>query len=72
MATSKEMNEKEYELIFGIICLLVSIIWGYYEIKDWNKMKKDDYMLKSYSIEIIGGLIAFFMIGVAGIYRYFS
>ena len=72
MATSKEMNEKEYELIFGIICLLVSFIWGYYEIKDWNKMKKDDYMLKSYSIEIIGGLIAFFMIGVAGIYRYFS
>ena len=66
------MNTKEFELIFGIICLLISIIWGYYEIKDWNRMKKDDYMLKSFSINIIVGLIAFFMIGIAGIYRYFS
>jgi len=66
------MDRKEFELIFGILSLLVSIIWGYYEIKSWIKMKKDDYMSKSYSIEIIGGLIAFFMIGIAGIYRYFS
>jgi hypothetical protein len=66
------MSTKEFELIFGILCLLLSIIWGFFEIKDWNRMKKDDYMLKSYSIEIITGLIVFFMIGVAGIYRYFS
>jgi hypothetical protein len=66
------MSTKEFELIFGILCLLISIIWGFFEIKDWNRMKKDDYMLKSYSIEIITGLIVFFMIGVAGIYRYFS
>ena len=66
------MDRKEFELIFGILSLLVSIIWGYYEIKDWNKMKKDNYIRKSYSIKIIGGLIVFFMIGIAGIYRYFS
>ncbi|SFU45448.1 hypothetical protein SAMN05216480_10433 [Pustulibacterium marinum] len=66
------MNTKEFELILGILCLLMSIFWGYYEIKDWNKMRKDDYMLKSSSIKIIGALIAFFMIGIAGIYRYFS
>ncbi|MCL8009569.1 hypothetical protein M8845_19280 [Gelidibacter japonicus] len=62
------MSTKEFELIFGILCLLISIIWGYYEIKDWNKTKKDDYIIKSFSIEIIGGLIAFFMIGIAGIW----
>lgn len=66
------MSRKEFELIFGILCLLISIIWGYYEIRDWNKMKKDDYMLKSFSIEIFSGLIVFFVIGIIGIYRYFS
>ena len=52
--------------------LLVSLIWGFYEIKDWNRMKKDDYILKSLSIKVIGGLLVFFMIGIAGIYRYFN
>jgi len=65
------MSTKEFELIFGIISLLVSITWGFYEIKDWNRMKKDDYMLKRFSIKIIGGLLVFFIIGIAGIYRYF-
>ncbi|QCX39041.1 hypothetical protein FF125_11570 [Aureibaculum algae] len=66
------MERKEFELIFGILSLLVSIIWGYYKIKDWNRMKKDNHIRKSYSIQIIGGLIVFFMIGIVGIYRYFS
>lgn len=66
------MNTKEFELIIGIVCLLISIIWGFYEIKVWNKTKEDDYMLKSNSIQIIAGLTIFFMIGIAGIYRYLS
>jgi len=64
------MNIKEKELLIGLISLAVSILWGIKEIKDWNKL--DNWWLKSYSIEIIGGLIIFFMIGIAGIYRYFS
>jgi hypothetical protein len=66
------MSTEEFELIFGIMSLLVSLIWGFYEIKDWNRMKKDDYILKSRSIKVIGGLLVFFMIGIAGIYRYFN
>lgn len=66
------MDRKEFELIFGILSLLVSIILGYYEIKAWNKIKKDDYTLKSYSIKVIGAIIIFLMIGFVGIYRYFS
>ena len=65
------MNTKEFELIFGLLCLLISIIWGFHLIKEWNNTKKNDYMMKSFSIELIGGLIIFFMIGIAGIYRYF-
>jgi len=71
VGNKQKMDKKEFELIFGILSLLASIIWGYYEIKAWNKMKKNDYMLKSFSIEVITGLIVFFMIGIAGIYRYF-
>ena len=66
------MERKEFEFVFGIICLLLSIIWGYYEIKAWNKIKNDDYMMKSFSIEFFGAIIMFFIIGIVGIYRYFS
>ncbi|WP_430907514.1 hypothetical protein [Maribacter sp. 2-571] len=64
------MNHKEYELLIGIVSLIVSVAWGYKEIKEYNDL--EDYWLKSYSIEIIGGLVCFFLIGIAGIYRYFS
>jgi hypothetical protein len=71
VGNKQKMSTKEFELIFGIISLLVSLIWGFYEIKDWSRMKKDDYFLKSLSIKVIGGLVVFFMVGIAGIYRYF-
>tara|TARA_B110000914_G_scaffold59055_1_gene51233 strand:+ start:748 stop:978 length:231 start_codon:yes stop_codon:yes gene_type:complete len=72
VGNKQKMSTEEFELIFGIMSLLVSLIWGFYEIKDWNRMKKDDYILKSLSIKVIGGLLVFFMIGIAGIYRYFN
>lgn len=65
------MTRREFELIFGLIFFLISIIYGFYKIKDWRKIQKDDYMLKSFSIKTIGGLVVFFIIGVVGIYRYF-
>lgn len=66
------MDREEFELIIGLLCLLISIFWGYSEIKEWNKTDKDDYMLKSSSIKILSGLIIFFLIGIIGIYRYLS
>ncbi|CAL65916.1 membrane protein [Christiangramia forsetii KT0803] len=73
MATSKEkMSNKEYELILGILCLILSFILLYIEIKDWLQIDKKDYMRKSYKIEIITGAAIFMITGITGIYRYFK
>ena len=64
------MNTNEKELLIGLISLVVSIVWGIKEFRDWKKL--DNWWLKSYGIEIIGGLVILFLIGIAGVYRYFS
>tara|TARA_R110002072_G_C7766330_1_gene518772 strand:+ start:180 stop:380 length:201 start_codon:yes stop_codon:yes gene_type:complete len=66
------MNNREFEIIFGIICMIISILLGLREIKIWNNLEKEDYILKSFSVKKIGAIIGLFLVGIAGIYRYFS
>lgn len=64
------MNHNEFELILGILCLILSFILFYLEIKEWKNIEIKDYMLKANSIKIISGAIVFLIAGIAGIYRY--
>jgi hypothetical protein len=66
------MNRKEFEFIFGIICLLIALILAFREIKKWRELDEQDYILKSNSIKKIGAIIVFILIGIVGIYRYIS
>ncbi len=66
------MNSREFEIVFGIICLIISILLGLREYKNWNSLEKDDYILKSFSVKKIGAIIGLFLVGIAEIYRYFS
>ena len=66
------MSDKEYELILGILCLILSIILFYIEIKEWLEMDKKDYMRKSYKIKILTGAVIFMIAGIVGIYRYLN
>ncbi len=66
------MNDREFELIIGIISLTVSILLGLREIRIWKSLEKDDYMLKSFSIKKIGAIVGLFLVGIAGIYRYYN
>jgi len=63
--------DKEYELILGILSLIISILLGVREINNLMKIKKNDFMLKSISIKKIGAIMVFFIVGIVGIYRYF-
>ncbi|RNL91459.1 hypothetical protein ED312_04630 [Sinomicrobium pectinilyticum] len=66
------INEEEYDLSIGLICLGLSFIFLYWEIKDWKSTNTKDYMMKSYSINILFGVFTFFMIGIISLFRYFS
>lgn len=66
------MNNKELELLFGAICFVVAIILGVREYRIWNTLQNDDWMLKSFSIKKIGGIIGLCIIGLLTFYRYFS
>ena len=66
------MDNKEFELLLGIVSLIISLLFGYREIKNWNSIEKDDYMLKSFSVEKTVGIIGLFLVGIVIIYRYFS
>ncbi|KPM30491.1 Hypothetical protein I595_3312 [Croceitalea dokdonensis DOKDO 023] len=59
-------------MLGGIICLTISLLLGYREYLNWKSIKKDDYILKSFSIQKSAGIIIFFVAGVVLIYRYFS
>ena len=52
--------------------MIISILLGLREIKIWNNLEKEDYILKSFSVKKIGAIIGLFLVGIAGIYRYFS
>jgi len=62
----------ELEMLGGIICFSISLLFGYREFKNWKSIKKDDYILKSFGIQKWTGIIIFFLCGVILIYRYFS
>ncbi|ASO05418.1 hypothetical protein AREALGSMS7_01956 [Arenibacter algicola] len=66
------MNLKELEMLGGIFCLTISILLGYREYLNWKSIKKDDYILKSFSIQKLTGIIIFFIAGVLLVYGYFS
>jgi len=66
------MNNKELELLFGAICFVIAIILGIREYRIWNGLQNDDWMLKSFSIGKIGGIVGLCMVGLITFYRYFS
>lgn len=66
------MNNKELELLFGAICFVVAIILGVREYRNWNTLQNDDWMLKSFSIKKISGIVGLCIIGLVTFYRYFS
>ena len=63
---------KELEMLGGVICLVISILLGYREYLNWKSIKRDDYIIKSFSIQKLAGIIIFFIAGVLLIHRYFS
>ena len=65
------MSDKEFELILGILFLILSIILFVIEIKDWKKLNKKDFIRKSFKVNILTSSYAFFIGGLIGISRYF-
>jgi len=65
------MDTKELEMLGGIICLAISLLLGYREYINWKSIRRDDYILKSFSIQKSAGIIIFFIAGVLLIYQYF-
>ena len=61
----------DLEMLGGIICLAISLLLGYREYINWKSIKRDDYVLKSFSIQKTAGIIIFLIVGVLLIYEYF-
>ena len=50
---------------------MLSLLLGYREYINWKSIKRDDYVLKSFSIQKTAGIIIFLIVGVLLIYEYF-
>lgn len=61
-----------YQFLLGILILILSIALMYYEIKGYNSLRKDAYIRKSLSLEMIITVFMFVIIGILMIYRAFK
>ena len=68
---ANKMDIMDLEMLGGIICLAISLLLGYREYINWKSIKRDDYVLKSFSIQKTAGIIIFLIVGVLLIYEYF-
>lgn len=61
-----------YQFLLGILILILSIALMYHEIKGYNRLRKDAYIRKSLSLEMIITVFMFVIIGILMIYRAFK
>lgn len=58
-----------YNFIVGIIIIVIAIAFLLFEFKKYNKLDKNDYVRKSFSVKVIGSFILLIIIGIVTIYR---
>ncbi len=66
---SENMHLKEYDLILGLFCFLISLVWGSYKIRKWVN-QEDEKENIYFNVKIIGSLIGLFVLGIGLILRY--
>jgi len=59
-------------LLIGILLVIGVIAFTIYEINDYNKSRKFDWMIFSSNVKIYTGVVITLMIGVVMIYRELS
>ena len=52
-----------YKLGLGILLIILSLLWFYYE-RVYNKSKKNDPIMISFDINIYSGIIVLFITGI--------
>lgn len=63
------MNKQKIELVLGIVFIVISLTLGIREIKNWNNLEKNDFILQSFGVKKIGSIIGLFLVAVYMIYR---
>lgn len=58
-----------YNIIIGAALLVLGIVLLIYKEEYTKKADKDDYMMKSFDIEVYGGVFALILVGAGTICR---
>jgi len=58
-------------LLLSIVGLLISIIWGYYELNEMLIQREIGSLRRYYKIKILSGLLIIMVASIIGIVQYF-